>query len=195
MTLAVDIVREPERAQVMLDRTRLKLLDQLLEPKSAAGLARQLELPRQRVNYHLRELEAQRLIELVEERRRGSVTERFYRRTGQAYALSPATLGTLAVRPEQLQDRFSAAFQVALASRTIRELAELQAGAAEAKKVLPTFAIETEVRFGSPAARAAFAEELTEALAALVERHHDEAAADGRRYRLQLGAYPKPKDG
>lgn len=192
MTRAVDIVREPERAQVLLHRTRLALLEHLLEPNSAAGLARALDLPRQRVNYHLRELEAQQLVELVETKKRGSVTERVYRRTGTSYALSSAALGSLAVSPEEFRDRFSVAFQVALASRTIRELEELERGAAEAKKKLPTFAIETELRFASPAARAAFADELTATIADLVQRHHDATAADGRTYRMQLGAYPKP---
>lgn len=192
MSQAVDIVREPERAQVMLDRTRLQLLDRLQQPASAAGLARALDLPRQRVNYHLRELEAQRLVELAEERKRGSVTERIYRRTGDSYALSSAVLGPLAVTPEQFQDRFSVAFQVALASRTIRELEELRRGAAQAGKKLPTFAAETEVRFASPEARAAFAEELTAALADLVTKYHDQRVEGGRSYRLQLGAYPKP---
>lgn len=111
---------------------------------------------------------AQRLVELVAEKTRGSVTERIYRRTGDSYALSSVVLGPLAVTPEQFQDRFSVAFQVALASRTIRELEELQRGAALAKKTLPTFAAETEVRFAE--ARAAFAEELTAAMASFLGR-------------------------
>ncbi|MEM6672941.1 MAG: helix-turn-helix domain-containing protein [Planctomycetota bacterium] len=193
MTVAVDIVRDPERAQVLLDRTRLTLLDALEEPKSAAGLARALDLPRQRVNYHLRELEAHRLVELVEERKRGSVIERTFRRTGTTYAVSSSALGPLAAGPERFQDRFSASYQVALASRTIRELGELQAGAEKAGLRLPTFAAETEVRFASPEARAAFADELTEAIAALVRKYHDERSEDGRAYRLQLGAYPRPR--
>jgi DNA-binding transcriptional ArsR family regulator len=191
----VDIVREPERAQVLLDRTRLQLLERLEHPSSAAGLARALDLPRQRVNYHLRELEAQQLVELVEEKKRGSVTERIYRRTGERYALSSAVLGPLAVTPERFQDRFSVAFQVALASRTIRELEELQRGAEQAGKQLPTFAAETEVRFASPEARAAFADELTDAIAGLVTKYHDQRVEGGRSYRLQLGAYPKPGAG
>lgn len=195
MSAAVDIVCEPERAQVMLDRTRLQLLQQLGQPHSAAGLARALDLPRQRVNYHLRELESQRLVELVEEKKRGSVTERIYKRTGDSYAISSGVLGDLAVTPEQFQDRFSAGFQVALAERTIRELEALQRGAAAAGKSLPTFAAETEVRFASPETRAAFAEELTEAIAALVAKYHDGRSENGRSYRVQLGAYPRPKEG
>ncbi len=192
MIKPIDVVGEPERAAALLDQTRLALLEQLLEPNSAAGLARLLGLPRQRVNYHLRELEAQRLVELVDTKQRGSVTERRFRRTGTAYALSSAVLGSLAVSPDTVRDRFSAAFQIALASRTIRELEELGVSAMAAGKKLPTFAAETEVRFASPQARAEFATELTQAVADLVSRYHDADATDGRNYRLQLNAYPKP---
>jgi hypothetical protein len=57
----LDVIASAERAAVLLDPLRLRLLEQLREPDSAAGLARRLCLPRQKVNYHLRELEKQRL--------------------------------------------------------------------------------------------------------------------------------------
>lgn len=189
----VDVIDEPRRAQVLLHPARLELLEQLAEPGSAAGLARRLGLPRQRVNYHLRELEAQRLVEVVEESRRGNCVERVYRRTGGAYAISSAALGRLGSSPEDVQDRFSAAYQIALASRAIRDLGGLQEGARRAGKKLPTFALETEVRFASPETRHAFAEELSEAVAALVAKYHDDEAAGGRVFRFHVGAYPRPR--
>lgn len=189
----VDVIQEPRRAQALLQEARLRLLTNLAEPASAAALARKLDLPRQRVNYHLRELEAQKLVELVEERRRGNVVERIYRRTARSYAISTAALGGLGTSPEDIQDRFSSAYQIALASRAIRELATLRAGAEAAQKKLPTFALEVEVRFASAAARSEFAEELAAAVADLVRKHHDEKAKGGRWFRFHLGAYPRPK--
>ncbi|MCP3919984.1 MAG: helix-turn-helix transcriptional regulator [bacterium] len=160
----------------MLHPTRLELLEHLDEPRSAADLARELGLPRQRINYHLRELEAQSLIERVEEKRRGRSIGRTYRRTGRAYAISTAALGALGTTPEEAMDRFSSAHQIALASRAVRDLAELQAGARAAGKKLP-----------------AFASELADALAALTAKYHDEKAPRGRTFRFFLGAHPKPK--
>jgi len=189
----VEVIEEPERAQALLHPARLRLLENLAEPSSAAGLARRLGLPRQRVNYHLRELEGQRLVELVEERRRGSCVERIYRRTGRAYVISTAALGRLGATPGEIQDRFSAGYQIALASQAVRDLGVLQAGAAAAGKKLPTFALETEVRFATAAQRHAFAEELTETVAALVRKYHDEAAPRGRTFRFYLGAHPRRK--
>ena len=77
----LDVISSPGRAAMMLDPLRLRLLEGLRLPDSAAGLARRLRLPRQRVNYHLRELEKQRLVELAGRRRRGNCTARILRAT------------------------------------------------------------------------------------------------------------------
>ena len=190
---AIDVIAEPERAQVLLHPARLELLGAIDEPISAAALAKRMDLPRQRVNYHLRELERHQLIEVVEEHRRGNCVERVYRRTGRTYAISTAALGELGTSPEEIQDRFSAAYQIALASRAVREIGTLQQGARAENKKLPTFALEVDVRFASPSDRSAFAEELAEAVAALVSKYHDESAENGRTFRFHAGAYPKPK--
>jgi DNA-binding transcriptional ArsR family regulator len=194
MTHAVDVVGDATRAQVLLHPTRLRILEQLATPGSAAGLARKLGLPRQRVNYHLRELEAQQLVALVTTRRRGSVNERIYRRTGDSYAISTAAIGKLGSTPETMRDRFSSSYQIALANRVVADLAELRAGAAAAGKSLPTFSLEFDVRFASAAARSAFTQELSDTIAALVRRHHDARAPRGRNFRYYLGAYPRKAD-
>ncbi len=194
MSQSVEVIEEPARAQSLLNPARLQLLEHLGEPASAASLARRLDLPRQRINYHLRELEAQRLIELVEEKRRGNVAERLYQRTVTAYAISTAALGALGTTPETIRDRLSSEFQIALASRAVRDLGKMQVGASRAGKKLPTFALEVEVRFASPETRSAFASELAESVARLVGKYHDDAAAGGRTFRFYVGAYPKPKE-
>lgn len=192
MSVAVDVIDDAERAHVLLHPARLELLENLAEPSSAAALARRLGRPRQRVNYHLRELEGQRLVELVAEHRKGSVVERVYRRTGRGYTISAAVLGRLATSPADVQDRFSSSYQIALASRAVRDLGMLQVAAREADKRLTTLSLDGVVRFASPESRAAFAEELSRAVADLIEKYHDESAPDGREFRLYAGAYPRP---
>jgi DNA-binding transcriptional ArsR family regulator len=193
MTETVQVIAEPERAQALLDRTRLQILERLATPGSATSLAQELELPRQRLNYHLRELERQGLVNVVHERRRGSVTERVYQRTGERYAISVEALGALGSRPDAVQDRFSSAYQIAVASQAIADLAMLRTGAALAQQALPTMSLEVDVRFADAAARSAFAQELADAVAALVRKHHDERAPQGRTFKFYLGAYPKPQ--
>ncbi len=193
MSAAVEVIGEAGRAQALLHPTRLQLLEQLGEPASAATVAARIGAPRQRINYHLHELEQRKLIRVVAERRRGSVVERLYQRSGDAYAISTAALGALGSSPESVRDRFSAAYQVALASRTVHELGVLQAGAEAAGQRLATLSIEVELRFADPTSRHAFAEELNAAVAALVAKYHDERAPEGRTFRLFCGAYPKPR--
>ncbi len=190
----VEVIGEPERALVLLNPMRLALLEGLADPGSAADLARRLDLPRQRINYHLHELVEHRLIEVVEERRRGSVVERSYRRTGRSFAISTAALGRLGTDPDAIQDRFSSDYQVALASRVVSELGLLQSAAHAARKKLPTLALAVEVRFASAARRNAFAQALSNAVAELVREYHDEDAPGGRAFRFYLGAYPRPKE-
>jgi DNA-binding transcriptional ArsR family regulator len=192
MPRAIDVVAETERAAVLMDRTRLTLLGELATPRSAAQVARQLGLPRQRVNYHLRELERERLVECVAEHARGSCVERVYRRSGDCYAVSSAALGELSPRPEAMADQFSSDYQIALATRVVQELGALQAGAQAQGKGLATFSLAVEVTFASPASRHQFAEELSAAVAALVTKHHDASSPGGRTFRVYAGAYQKP---
>jgi hypothetical protein len=54
-------------------------------------------------------------------------------------------------------------------------------------------AVDTEVRFRSPTDRAAFSNELTEAIMKLVSKYHDESAPGGRAHRLVVVAHPLPQ--
>jgi DNA-binding transcriptional ArsR family regulator len=72
--LDVAVIEDPAVAGVSLDPMRARLLAELAEPGSATTLAQKVGLARQKVNYHLRALEQHGLVELVEERRKGSET-------------------------------------------------------------------------------------------------------------------------
>lgn len=187
---ALSIVRKSEAAAALLQPDRLRLLRELAEPDSASGIARRLRLPRQRINYHLRELERQGLVELVAERRKGNCIERVVRASAQAYVVSPEALGPLGADPGRVADRQSAAYLAALAARAIRELAGLTERARREDKRLSTLAIDTEIRFANAADRAAFAENFTQAVAALVARYHTAGSPAGRSFRIMVGAYP-----
>lgn len=184
------VIDDPAAAGVSLDPIRSRLLAALVEPGSATTLAAVVGLTRQKVNYHLRTLEQYGLVELVEERRRGNMTERVLRATAASYVISPSTLGAVAPDPRRAPDRLSARWLVAVAARTVREVGELIAGATKANKRLATFAMDGEVRFASAADRAAFAGELTAAITTLVARYHDDSAPDGRPHRVVVAVHP-----
>ncbi|MEY9928111.1 DNA-binding transcriptional ArsR family regulator [Catenulispora sp. GP43] len=190
--LDVAVIASPAAAEASLDPIRSRILAALAEPGSAAMLAARLGLPRQKVNYHLKELERHELVELVEERRKGNVTERVYGATAASYVISPGALAAVSPDPDRAPDRLSARWLLALGSRLIQEVGTLLSGSARAGKPVATFGMDARVRFASAADRAAFAEELTQAVTALVSRYHDEQAAGGREHRLVVGLHPIP---
>ncbi len=188
--LDVAVIEDPAAAEVTLDPMRARLLAELAEPGSATMLAARVGLPRQKVNYHLRELERHGLIELVEERRKGNVTERVLRATAASYVISPNVLAVVQPDPARSPDRLSARWLVALAARLVREVGELLAGSATARKPLATFALDGEVRFATPSDRTAFVEELTSAITSLIAKYHDESAERGRDHRVIVAIHP-----
>jgi DNA-binding transcriptional ArsR family regulator len=186
----VAVIEDPGAAEISLDPIRARLLAELATPGSASALAAKVGLPRQKVNYHLRALERHRLVELVEERRKGNVTERVMRATAQSFVISPAALGAVAPDPDRSPDHLSAMWLLALAARLIKEVGELVARAKRAGRPLATFGLDAEVRFASAADRAAFSAELSDTLEALIAKYHDETAAGGRRHRLLVALHP-----
>jgi DNA-binding transcriptional ArsR family regulator len=185
----LQFIHAPKAAAALLRPMRRLVLEHLKEPESAAGLARRLDIPRQRLNYHLRELEKQGLVECVEERRRGNCTERMLKATARAFLITPQALGALGQEGGD-GDRFSAAYLASTAARTLREIADLSARASAEGRRLATLTIETEIRFASTASRAAFADDLADAVARLAAKYHDDGAPAGRRFRLVTLAHP-----
>ena len=187
----VEVIEDQAAAASALDPVRSRLLAELAEPASAASLAGRVGISRQKVNYHLRALEAHGLVALTEERRRGGITERVLQATAATYVISPAALAEAAVDPDQAADRFSARYLIALAGRLVREVGGLARRADAAGARLPTLSIDTEIRFRSPEDRAAFADDLTAAVLELAARYHHD---DGRPHRLVVAAHPTPKE-
>lgn len=193
---SVDVIDAPEAAIAALDPVRSRLLAELGEPRSSTELARALDLPRQRVNYHVRQLEARGLVTGAGERRWGGITERLLVATARSYLVSPEVLGAAAARPDsdERPDRLSGAYLAALAGRVLRDVGTLLRRSHDTGRPVQTLALDAEVTFATPDARAAFARDLTEAVTAVIARHHDERSAGGRRHRLLVGAYPIPEE-
>jgi len=186
----VAVIEDPAAAEASLDPVRARLLAELAVPGSATMLAAKVGLARQKVNYHLKALERHGLVELVEERRKGNVTERVMRATAASYVISPIALAAVQPDPSRSPDRLSARWLLAVAARLVRDVGALITGATKAGKPVATFAIDGEVRFASAADRAAFAEELANAVTALVGKYHDETTAGGRDHRVIVAVHP-----
>lgn len=190
--LDIHVIDDPAAAAIALEPTRSRILAELAAPASAATLAARVGLARQKVSYHLNALAAHDLVRLADERKWGGLTERRFVATAASYVVSPNALGPAAADPHREVDRLSASYLIALGARIIRELSGLVRRAEQTNKRLATLALDSEVRFRSATDRAAFSQELTEAVAKLVSKYHDDAAAGGRAHRLTVIAHPLP---
>src|SRR5262245_17396875 len=154
--LDVAVIDDPAAAMAALDPIKSRLLAELSQPASAAGLAGRVGLARQKVNYHLRGLEELGLVEPAEERSWGGLTERLMVATAASYVVSPAALGPVGADPARNNDRLSASYLLALAARIVREVGDLWRRARHSDKRLATLSIDAVIRFRSPEERAAF---------------------------------------
>ena len=139
----VNLIQDAQSAQALLNPIRLKILKQLRKPNSASGLSRKFDLPRQKINYHLRELEKKGFVEQVEEKRKGNCVERIVRATAKSFIINPEALGSLATDPEKVPDKFSSSYLIAVAAQAIRDLALLKDRVFERAIVPPVIKRET----------------------------------------------------
>jgi DNA-binding transcriptional ArsR family regulator len=195
---AFAVLDSAPRAAAILHPLRRRILESLAEPDSAAGLARRLHLPRQRLNYHVRELARAGLVRRAGRHRKRNMIEQCYVSSARAYSFSQELLGRLGADPSRVEDTFSAAYLLALAAQLQRELGRASREAGAQGKRLTTLSLNSEIRFESAGQRARFARVLQAAVVDVIGRfaspaqRADGSAGVGRPYRLVLGCYPLP---
>ncbi len=180
-------ILERQELGAMASPFRQQLLHALTTPGSAIGLARRFEMSRQRIGYHMRELERAGCIEITGERQRRGLKEKLYRTKPMAYVYSPPSNERL-----RRHDRFSWAALVNLIARTLWDLVSLRRKADAEGKRLATLAIEADLYFETPTQRKAFTESLVDAIEQVVRDHEMPKSDKARAFRLVVGAFPKP---
>ncbi|GAA0636589.1 ArsR/SmtB family transcription factor [Brevundimonas lenta] len=177
-----------DAAHLALAPIRRRILAALVEPASAAGLAEQLDMPRQKIGYHLRALEDAGLVQLAGERKKRGFTERLFV-AAERYVLDPALLQAAPPDPDAIeaQDRHAVDHLVSTASAMVRDVARMREAAAAQGARLLTLTVEADVAFATPADFDAFSNDVAEAVAVLARKY---AAPSGRRYRLTAAAHP-----
>ena len=189
---AIALVSNGAQARAALSPIRRQLLEHLRQPGSAASLAAVMDMPRQKLAYHLRALEAAGLVRLVETRRKRGCTERILVARADAFVLDPSLVGAPVPREVDVQDRFASDHLVRTAAEVVREVTRMRALADEHGKRLLTLTVEADVAFASPEEFDAFAAALTDAVATLARAHAPRRGA--RRYRLLAATHPAVAD-
>jgi len=197
----VGVVVDREAAGSLLEPLRARVLAAAREPASATEIARQLGLPRQRVHYHVRELERAGLLRPAGRRRRGNLIEQRFIATARSYVLAPALLGPLAADWRVVADTGSGAYLLALVEQVRDDLVDAAAAGAKpqdgrAGGGYATLSLKAQFRIESEAQKTALTAALREALIAAIARHtspdrrDDGRVGAGRRHRLVLACYP-----
>ena len=98
------LIGDLETLKAIAEPTRVAILEQLTVPRSVSQLAEGLGVPRTRLYHHVDLLRAKGLIEVVEERRVGAMTEQLYAPTAKTFRPDPRLLtsGDLAERVEAI---------------------------------------------------------------------------------------------
>jgi DNA-binding transcriptional ArsR family regulator len=184
-----------EAAALLAHPLRLEVIRAAREPISSTEIASRIGQPRQKVNYHVRELARARLLKRAGQRVKRNLLEKRWVATAQAYVFSPDLLGDAQPDPAQFRDQFSAEFLLANASKMQAQLGTVLAQAAQQKKRIATLGLSAEFAFESAAQREAFTHALFDAVAAAIAKHTVPVVTPhARPFRLTLGCYPIPKE-
>ncbi|MGQ0590868.1 MAG: helix-turn-helix domain-containing protein [Sphingosinicella sp.] len=182
------LVGDAATARVALSPLRRELLARLRVPGSASSLANALDMPRQKIGYHLRVLEEAGLIGPVGTRKRRGFTERLLEAKSDALLVDPMILGPANPDAVEKQDSFAAGYLVRTAAGIVREVSRMREAAAEEGSRLLTFTLEADIGFAAPKDIERFAGRIAESLAALAREF---APEPGRRiYRLTAAGHP-----
>ena len=83
------LIDDLETLKVVAEPTRFAILELLTAPRSVSELAAALEVPRTRLYHHVELLRSKGLVEQVDERRVGALTERVYAPTAHTFRPGP----------------------------------------------------------------------------------------------------------
>src|SRR2546423_4939148 len=153
---SVFVLKEASALQALAHPLRVAILEALREPAAAATVARQIGESRQKVNYHLKELEGARLVDRVGERRIGDFVETIYRAAAPSFLVSPEVAWSDPRRVEALRSQLSLETLVRLGEALQRDAAALLDRAAFDGEEIPSAAVVAQACFADEEARAKF---------------------------------------
>jgi DNA-binding transcriptional ArsR family regulator len=177
-TLYIDTVAQ---ADALLKPKRVQVLRQLAEPRTCTQIGQVLGDTPQAVYYHVKRLQANGLVTLVEEHRVRGIIEGVYQAVAKSYWVSPTIVGRLG-EPRTRDQLLGLGFLLDLTETLQRDLATLGSG----PPALPSFGIAGDIRL-APEDGAAFVAELQRAFGEVLTRY---GGGEGHAFRLALACYP-----
>lgn len=192
MATGTALIETTDQLVAITHTTRLRILDELRTPGTAAGVARRIGEARQLVNHHVQALAKVGLLRRAGERRNGNFVEQLYEATAGTFILSPRITWGEGERARTLAEQLSLRRLVEFGERLQRDAITLLDRAAFEGDQIPSATVEATVRFADQAARSAFLDEYLQLTAELIEKH---AANEGDAYIVGLAVHPSGKEG
>jgi DNA-binding transcriptional ArsR family regulator len=179
------VIKDVETLKAMAEPTRAAILEHLAEPQSVSQLARALDVPRTRLYHHMELLRSKGLIEVVEERRVGPMTEQLYAPTAKTFRADRRllTTGDLAERVDAVTTLLFDATKSDLRRSLLSGDASL-----ERREGLREVGLSRSIAFLTTAQAEEFIAEL-EALAARFDDAH-QPSDETRPFALTWAVYP-----
>ena len=182
-------VTDRDTVHALAHPLRLRILDALRQPASAAQVAREIGHPRQKVNYHLKGLERAGLVRAVGERRTGNFIESLYQAVARSFVVSPRVAWADARRAKAMAEQVSLGQLVVLGEIIQQDAAALLDRATFDGEQVASASVAAEVKFRTERDRAEFLEAYLAAIGPLVKKYGGDA---GETYRVVLAVYPQP---
>ena len=187
-TQPVRSIDDASALQALSHPTRVSILESLRVPQSATEVARGLGQPRQRINYHLKELEKAGLVVQTGKRVKRNLVELLYQAVARSFIVSPKVAWSHPERAAALRRQHALGSLVELGEQLQRDAAVLLDRAAFDGEEIASAAVSAEVRFPTEAARQAFLDAYLRSTRQLLETY---GASTGERYRAVLAVYPR----
>jgi DNA-binding transcriptional ArsR family regulator len=187
MAQPVHVVEDIEALQVLGHPLRVRILEALRAPGSAATVAREVGEPRQKVNYHIKELERVGLVAPVGERRSGNFIETLYESVARSFLVSPRVAWSDPRRVDALRQQHSLERLVMVGGQLERDAIALLDRAAFDGEQVASAAVEVDVQFADEQDRAAFLDEYLETVRRLCDQY---GTRSGLPYRVVFAAHP-----
>lgn len=180
----VRVIKDIETLKAMAEPTRAAILELLAEPRSVTELAKALEVPRTRLYHHIEILVEKGLVEQVDERQAGALTERIYALTAKTFRASQRLL-----REGDTNDRIDAVTTLML-DTTKSDLKRFLLDALEHGKETK-LGVGRSIAFLTEEEAERFVSELDALVAAFDEAHAERP--DAKPYALTWALYPSSR--
>jgi DNA-binding transcriptional ArsR family regulator len=187
----VRVVDDLDAFQALGHPLRVRILAALREPASAAAVARAVGEPRQKVNYHLKELDRVGLVRVVERRAVGNLIETVYQAIASSFVFGDEALWADPRRAQALREQESLERLVDVGRRLHRDAAALLDRAAFDGEQIPSASLEVDVRLSTEAERAEFMRDLIKALRPVLDEY---GSREGNPFKVMVAAFPDAKE-